>query len=51
LGLLGWPDSFQRLMERVLRSLKNVIVYKEDLLVHSDTHTSTWKFLSKCSIN
>ncbi len=38
MGLLGCPASFQRLMEGVLRNLQNVIVYIDDLLVHSDTH-------------
>ncbi len=37
MGLLGCPASFQWLMEGVLRNLKNVIVYIDDLLVHSDT--------------
>jgi hypothetical protein len=36
--LLGCPASFQCLMEGVLGNLQNVIVYIEDLLVHSDTH-------------
>jgi len=39
MGLLGCPASFQRLMEGVLCNLQNVIVYIDDLLVHSDTHT------------
>jgi hypothetical protein len=38
MGLLGCPASFQRLMEGVLRNLQNVIVYIDDLLIHSDTH-------------
>jgi len=38
MGLLGCPASFQCLMEGVLRNLQNVIVYIDDLLVHSDTH-------------
>jgi hypothetical protein len=38
MGLLGCPASFQRLMEGVLRNLQNVIVYNDDLLIHSDTH-------------
>ncbi len=38
MGLLGCPASFQQLMERVLPNLHNVIVYIDNLLVHSDTH-------------
>jgi hypothetical protein len=38
MGLLGCPASFQRLMKGVLRNLQNVIVYIDDLLIHSDTH-------------
>ena len=38
MGLLGCPASFQGLMEGVLRNLQNVIVYSDDLLIHSDTH-------------
>jgi hypothetical protein len=38
MGLLGCPASFQRLMETVVNSISNVIVYIDDLLVHSATH-------------
>jgi hypothetical protein len=38
MGLLGCPASFQRLMEDVLRNISNVIVYIDDLLVHTQTH-------------
>jgi len=38
MGLLGYPASFQRLMEGVLRNLQNMIFYIDDLLIHSDTH-------------
>jgi hypothetical protein len=38
MGLLGCPASFQRLMEGVLRDIPNVLVYINDLLVHTDTH-------------
>ncbi len=38
MGLLGCPASFQRLMDGVLWNLQNVIVYINDLLIHSDTH-------------
>ena len=38
MGLLGAPSSFQRLMETVVHGLANVIVYIDDLLLHSTTH-------------
>ena len=38
MGLLGCPASFQRLMETVLRGIKNVLVYIDDLLIHTATH-------------
>jgi hypothetical protein len=38
MGLLGCPASFQCLMEGVLRNISNVIVYIDDLLVHTKTH-------------
>jgi Reverse transcriptase (RNA-dependent DNA polymerase) len=36
MGLLGCPASFQRLMEGVLCDIPNVLVYIDDLLVHTD---------------
>ena len=38
MGLLGCPASFQRLMETVVNGLSNIIVYIDDLLVHSASH-------------
>ena len=38
MGLLGCPSSFQRLMETVVAGMPNVLVYIDDLLVHSCTH-------------
>ena len=38
MGLLGCPDSFQRLMEKLMEGIDNVIVYIDDLLIHSQTH-------------
>ncbi len=38
MGLLGCPASFQRLMETVVNGISNVIVYINDLLVHSASH-------------
>jgi hypothetical protein len=45
MGLLGCPASFQRLMEGVLRNISNVIVYIDDLLVHTQTHEEHIKVL------
>jgi hypothetical protein len=40
MGLLGCPAaaSFQRLMEKLMDGIDNVIVYIDDLLIHSKTH-------------
>jgi hypothetical protein len=38
MGLLGCPASFQCLMETVVHNISNVIVYIDDLLVHSASH-------------
>jgi hypothetical protein len=38
MGLLGCPACFQRFMETVVNGISNVIVYIDDLLVHSATH-------------
>jgi transposase InsO family protein len=38
MGLLGCPSTFQRLVEAVVEGLVNIIVYIDDLIVHSDSH-------------
>ncbi len=38
MGLRGCPASFQRLMGTVVHNISNVIVYINDLLVHSASH-------------
>jgi hypothetical protein len=38
MGLLGCPASFQRLMEQVLQGLSHILIYIEDVLIHTDTH-------------
>ena len=38
MGLLGCPASFQRLVELAMSGLINVIVYIDDLLLHSKSH-------------
>jgi Reverse transcriptase (RNA-dependent DNA polymerase) len=47
MGLLGYPASFQRLMEGMLRDIQNVLVYIDDLLVHTDTHEKHLKVLDQ----
>jgi len=47
MGLLGCPASFQRLMEGVLQNISNVIVYINDLLVHTQTHEEHLKRLEQ----
>ncbi|MFN9940759.1 MAG: reverse transcriptase domain-containing protein, partial [bacterium] len=47
MGLLGCPASFQRLMETVVKNIENVIVYIDDLLVHSASHEEHIATLSK----
>ncbi len=38
MGLLGCPASFQRLMEQVLRGLGHILIYIDNVLIHTDTH-------------
>jgi Reverse transcriptase (RNA-dependent DNA polymerase) len=38
MGLLGCPANFQQLMEQVLREVQNVLIYTDDILVHTNTH-------------
>ena len=38
MGLLGSPASFQRLVETALKGVPNVIVYIDDLLIHTQNH-------------
>ena len=39
MGLLSYPASFQRLVELAIKGLVNVIMYIDDLLLHSKLHT------------
>jgi hypothetical protein len=47
MGLLGCPASFQRLMETVLLNIKNVLVYIDDLLIHTSNHDDHLQVLEK----
>jgi hypothetical protein len=53
MGLLGCPASFQRLMETVINNIDNVIVYIDNLLVHSasqEEHISTLGKVLQCLV-
>jgi len=47
MGLLGSPASFQRLVETALKGINNVIVYIDDLLIHSHSHQEHLKSLDQ----
>ena len=47
MGLLGCLASFQRMMEAIVKGLEGIIVYINDLLVHSDTHKKQINILEK----
>jgi len=47
MGLLGCPSTFQRLVEAVVQGLQNVIVYIDDLIVHSNSHEDHLKILDQ----
>ena len=47
MGLLGCPASFQCMMEAVVKGLEDIILYINDLLVHSDTHEKQIDILDK----
>jgi hypothetical protein len=47
MGLPGCPASFQRLMEQVLRGLQNILIYIDDVLIHTDTHETHLKALEQ----
>ena len=47
MGLLGCPASFQRMMEAIVKGLEGIIMYINDLLVHSDMHEKQINILEK----
>ena len=47
MGLLGCPASFQCMIEAVVKSLEGIIMYIDNLLVHSDTHEKQINMLDK----
>ena len=50
-GLLGYPASFQRLMEKVLHGIKSVIVYLDNVIVHTATHEHHLQVLEEVCAN
>ena len=38
MGMLGCPASFQSLMEKVLDTIKNIIVYIDNIIIHTASH-------------
>lgn len=47
MGLLGCQASFQRMMEKFMRGIPNVIVYIDDLLIHSKNHEEHLDYLEQ----
>ena len=47
MGLLGCPASFQRLMERALQGIQNIIVYIDVVIIHTATHEHHLQILDK----
>ena len=47
MGLLGCPASFQRLVELVMHKINNLIIYIDDLLIHTDNHDLHLETLEK----
>ena len=47
MGLKGCPGSFQRLVELAVKGIPNIIVYIDDLLVHSSSHSEHRKLLAQ----
>jgi hypothetical protein len=45
MGLLGCPASFQRLMEKVMEGVQNVLIYIDDVIIHTQDHPSHLKIL------
>ena len=50
MGLLGCPASFQRLVELVMHNITNLIIYIDDLLVHTADHETHLQTLEKVFI-
>ena len=47
MGLASAPSAFQRLVELVVKGINNVVVYIDDLIIHSKTHEEHLKRLDE----
>ena len=47
MGLLGSPSSFQRLIETVMHNMQNVLIYIDDILLHTHTHEEHLKIFEE----
>ena len=47
MGLASAPSAFQRLVELVVKGIDNVVVYIDDLIIHSKTHEQHLESLDK----
>jgi hypothetical protein len=47
LGLASAPSAFQRLVELVVKGIGNIVVYIDDLIIHSQMHDQHLKSLDK----
>jgi len=47
MGHLGCPACFQSLIEGVLCDIQNVLIYIDDLLIHTDTHEKHLQILDQ----
>jgi len=47
MGLLGCSASFQWLMELVMKDIPNVLVYIDDILIHSKDHNEHCRILTE----
>ena len=45
MGLLGCPASFQRLMEKVMEGIQHVLVYIDDVIIHTADHETHLRIL------
>ena len=48
MGLHGSPSSFARLMDHVMRGIKGIMTYIDDILVHTKDHVTHLEALENC---
>jgi hypothetical protein len=47
MGLVSVPSAFEQLEEQVIKGIDNVVVYIDDLIIHSKTHEEHLQSLDK----